>query len=102
MNARSDRLSVIFVTLAAAVVLMLLPLPPVLDSMRPYWVALVIIYWCLETQDMIQVADFAKASRNARRARANFDRIDPAEAPRAFAICSAVVPSQYLSLSNSR
>jgi len=53
MNSRRDRLSVIFITIAAAVVLTLLPLPPLLDMMRPYWVALVIIYWCLETQDLI-------------------------------------------------
>lgn len=53
MNARHDRYSTIVITLAAAVVLTLLPLPPILDLMRPYWVALVIIYWGLETQDHI-------------------------------------------------
>ncbi len=53
MNARHDRYSTILMTVAAAVVLTLLPLPPILDLMRPYWVALVIIYWGLETQDHI-------------------------------------------------
>ena len=53
MNVRSDRLSIIFITIAVAFVLTLLPLPAVLDLMRPYWVALVIIYWCLETQDLV-------------------------------------------------
>ena len=53
MNARNDRYSTILMTVAAAVVLTLLPLPPILDLMRPYWVALVIIYWGLETQDHI-------------------------------------------------
>jgi rod shape-determining protein MreD len=53
MNVRHDRYSTIMMTVAAAVVLTLLPLPPVLDLMRPYWVALVIIYWGLETQDHI-------------------------------------------------
>jgi rod shape-determining protein MreD len=53
MNARHDRYSTILGTVAAAVVLTLLPLPPILDLMRPYWVALVIIYWGLETQDHI-------------------------------------------------
>jgi rod shape-determining protein MreD len=55
MNARHDRYSTILMTLAAAVVLTLLPLPPILDLMRPYWVALVIIYWGLETQDHISL-----------------------------------------------
>ena len=43
----------ILITLAVAMVLTLLPLPPMLDLMRPYWVALVIIYWGLETQGQI-------------------------------------------------
>ena len=50
-----DRYSVILMTLAAAVVLTLLPMPSLLDVLRPYWVALVLIYWCLETQDMISL-----------------------------------------------
>lgn len=53
MNTRHDRYSTILMTVAAAVVLTLLPLPPILDLMRPYWVALVIIYWGLETQEHI-------------------------------------------------
>jgi len=52
---RSDRYSTIFITLTVAIVLTLLPLPYVLDLMRPYWVALVIIYWGLETQDHISL-----------------------------------------------
>ena len=55
MNVRRDRYSTIFATLALAVVLTLLPLPGVLEILRPYWVALVLIYWCLETQDMISL-----------------------------------------------
>ena len=54
MKAR-DRYPVILITLAVAVVLTLLPLPPVLDVLRPYWVALVLIYWSLETQDMVSL-----------------------------------------------
>ncbi len=53
MSSRRDRPAVIVLTVAAAVVLSLLYLPPLLDSLRPYWVALVIIYWCLETQGRI-------------------------------------------------
>lgn len=55
MNVRGDRFSVIFTTLAVALILTLVPLPPILDIMRPYWVAIVIIYWCLETQDRISL-----------------------------------------------
>jgi rod shape-determining protein MreD len=55
MNARRDRFSIILVTIVVAFVLTLLPLPPMLDIMRPYWVALVIIYWGLETQDLISL-----------------------------------------------
>jgi hypothetical protein len=50
MNSRKDRLSIIFITLAVAAVLTLVPLPPVLDMLRPYWVALVLIYWASRAQ----------------------------------------------------
>jgi rod shape-determining protein MreD len=53
MNVHSDRLAVIIMTLAAAILLTLIPLPPLLKILWPYWVALVMIYWCLETQDMV-------------------------------------------------
>ena len=55
MNARNDRYLTIMITIAVAILLTLLPLPYVLDLMRPYWVALVIIYWGLETQDRISL-----------------------------------------------
>lgn len=55
MIRRNDRFSVIFFTLAVAVVLTLVPMPPMLELMRPYWVALVMIYWSLETQDRISL-----------------------------------------------
>jgi len=53
MNRRRDRPGVVVVTLVVAIVLTLVSLPPALDALRPYWVALVLIYWCLETQDLI-------------------------------------------------
>jgi len=53
MNRRRDRPAVIFVTLVVAIVLTLVSLQPALDALRPYWVALVLIYWCLETQGLI-------------------------------------------------
>ncbi len=53
MSRRRDGLAVINVTLAVAVVLTLVSLPSELAALRPYWVALVLIYWCLETQGLI-------------------------------------------------
>ena len=55
MNTRNDRLPIILITIVVAFVLTLLPLPPLLGIMRPYWVALVIIYWGLETQNRISL-----------------------------------------------
>ncbi len=55
MNSRRDRRSIIYLSLVLAVVLTLLPLPGALDLLRPYWVALVLLYWCLETQDFISL-----------------------------------------------
>jgi rod shape-determining protein MreD len=55
MNSRRDRRSIIYLSLVVAVVLTLVPLPDALDLLRPYWVALVLLYWCLETQDFISL-----------------------------------------------
>jgi rod shape-determining protein MreD len=55
MNTRRDRYSIIVGTLVFALLLTLLPLPAWLQAMWPYWVALVLIYWCLETQGMISL-----------------------------------------------
>jgi rod shape-determining protein MreD len=55
MNMRRDRLSMVFATLAIAMLLTLVPLPTFMDPLRPYWVALVLIYWCLETQGLVSL-----------------------------------------------
>lgn len=55
MNLRSDRLSMVLVTLAIAMLLTLVPLPKFVDPLWPYWVALVVIYWCLETQGLVSL-----------------------------------------------
>ncbi len=55
MSPRSDRFPAILFTLVLGFVLALMPLPLFLDMIRPYWVALVLIYWCLETQDRISL-----------------------------------------------
>ncbi|HTC26245.1 rod shape-determining protein MreD [Dyella dinghuensis] len=38
-------------TLVFALLLMLVPLPHVLDPFKPYWPALVLLYWALESGD---------------------------------------------------
>ena len=55
MNLRRDRLWMVLITVAAAIVLTLLPMPHYLEFLRPYWVALVLIYWCLETQGLVSL-----------------------------------------------
>ena len=45
----------IVLTIVAAVLLTLIPLPGIFSTLKPYWVALVIIYWTLETQDTISM-----------------------------------------------
>jgi rod shape-determining protein MreD len=55
VNTRHDRLSTVLTTLAAALLLTLLPLPNLLEPLRPYWVALVLIYWCLETVGLVSL-----------------------------------------------
>ena len=55
MNLRRDRLSIVLITVAIAIVLTLLPMPHYVEFLRPYWVALVLIYWCLETQGMVSL-----------------------------------------------
>ena len=55
MIMRRDRLSIIIISLAVAFALALIPLPSMLDMLRPYWVALVLIYWCLETQGIVSL-----------------------------------------------
>ena len=53
MTSSHDRRSLVILTVVAAILLSLLPLPEVLMPFKPYWVAMVIIYWSLETHDMI-------------------------------------------------
>jgi len=55
MKPGRESRSLIFLTIATAVLLSLVPLPAVLMPFKPYWVALVIIYWSLETQDTISL-----------------------------------------------
>ena len=55
MTTSRDSYRLIFLTITAAVLLSLLPLPDALAPFKPYWVAMVVIYWSLETHDMISL-----------------------------------------------
>lgn len=45
----------LWLTIALALFLTLMPLPPALDLLRPYWVALVLIYWALEVKGSVSL-----------------------------------------------
>lgn len=53
MNTGRENRRLVFLTVVAAILLSLLPLPEALLPFKPYWVAMVVIYWALETQDMM-------------------------------------------------
>ena len=55
MKPSRESRRLIFLTILAAVLFSLIPLPGVLAPFKPYWVALVVIYWSLETQDIISL-----------------------------------------------
>jgi rod shape-determining protein MreD len=55
MKPNRENRSLIFLTVVAAILLSLIPLPEVLEPFKPYWVALVVIYWSLETQGTISL-----------------------------------------------
>ena len=40
-------------TLAFSLLLLLMPLPDVLEPFKPYWPALVLLYWALESDDRV-------------------------------------------------
>jgi len=53
MIRRSSNRQTLALALIAALLLTVLPLPESIDDFRPYWVALVVIYWALEVQGAI-------------------------------------------------
>jgi rod shape-determining protein MreD len=40
-------------SIALAFLLQLMPLPPLLEPLKPYWIGLVLIYWAIETPERI-------------------------------------------------
>ncbi len=55
MKPSRESRSLIFLTVVSAILLTLLPAPEVLVPFKPYWVALVVVYWSLETHDVISM-----------------------------------------------
>jgi len=55
MKPSRESRSLIFLTILTAILLSLIPLPEVLVQFKPYWVALVVIYWSLETKQVISL-----------------------------------------------
>jgi len=55
MSAERESRSLIWLTIITALLLSLLPAPELLAPLKPYWVALVMIYWALETRAMISL-----------------------------------------------
>ncbi|MDZ4730132.1 MAG: rod shape-determining protein MreD [Xanthomonadales bacterium] len=55
MTPQHDRIGPIVTSLLIAMVLTIIPLPETIQPLRPYWVALVLIFWCLETQGIISL-----------------------------------------------
>jgi len=53
MNRQRVRSIVFWSTVAVAMLLMLLPLPSAVEALKPYWLALVLVYWALESSDMV-------------------------------------------------
>ena len=55
MSFSRENKSLVLLSLALALLLSLVPLPAALVPFKPYWVALVVIYWAMETVDVISL-----------------------------------------------
>jgi len=55
MTPQRERIAPVITSLLVALVLSIIPLPAIIEPMRPYWVALVLIFWCLETQGIFNL-----------------------------------------------
>ena len=55
MTPRREHTSTLVLALVVALLLTLLPIPDSLESLRPYWVGLVLTYWALEIREMISL-----------------------------------------------
>lgn len=55
MSRRQTPGGLILASLLAAYVLAVVPLPEATQPVRPLWVALVMVFWCLETPDRVGI-----------------------------------------------
>ncbi|GAB3024233.1 MULTISPECIES: rod shape-determining protein MreD [Oleiagrimonas] len=55
MNRQRVRAIVFWSTVVLSLLLMLLPLPQSVMAFKPYWPALVLIYWALESNDVVSL-----------------------------------------------
>jgi len=55
MSPRRERVSTLVLALIMAILLTLLPIPDVIEPLRPYWVGLVLVYWALEIREMVSL-----------------------------------------------
>lgn len=55
MHPPTGRLYVIYLTLLIGFLLTLMPLPESVQTFRPQWVALILIYWCMALPERIGV-----------------------------------------------
>ena len=53
MSRRHHQPSLIIATFIVALILTILPMPEVLHWFRPYWAAMVLIFWCVEAHEQI-------------------------------------------------
>jgi rod shape-determining protein MreD len=55
MSPRKERTSTLVIMLVIAFLLSMLPLPGVIEPLRPYWLAIVLVYWALESQGTVSI-----------------------------------------------
>ncbi len=55
MTRHRVRAIVFWSTVVLALLLMLLPLPAAVEALKPYWPALVLVYWALESADLVSL-----------------------------------------------
>lgn len=55
MNRHQESPGLLFGAIAVAMLLTVMPLAPALEPLRPYWVALVLIYWSLELSQPVSL-----------------------------------------------
>ncbi len=55
MARKSAHIGLIVASFMAALGLTIMPLPDALIWLRPYWVALMLIYWCIEAPEKVDI-----------------------------------------------